>query len=32
MELVSTHPVLIPDAGFNGNLFGGKLLSWIDGD
>jgi acyl-CoA thioesterase YciA len=32
MELISTHAVIIPDAGFNGNLFGGKLLSWIDKD
>lgn len=32
MELISTHAVIIPDAGFSGNLFGGKLMSWIDKD
>lgn len=32
MELISTHAVIIPDSGFNGNLFGGKLMSWIDKD
>jgi acyl-CoA thioesterase YciA len=32
MELISTHAVIIPDAGFNSNLFGGKLMSWIDKD
>jgi len=30
MELLSTHPIKKSDLGFNGNLFGGKLLSWID--
>ena len=30
MDLVSTHPVKKLDLGFHGNLFGGKLLSWID--
>jgi len=29
-ELISTHPVKKSDLGFHGNLFGGKLLSWID--
>ena len=30
MELISTHPVKKSDLGFHGNLFGGKLLSWVD--
>jgi acyl-CoA thioesterase YciA len=30
MELISTHPVKKSDLGFHGNLFGGKLLAWID--
>lgn len=30
MDLLSTHPVKKSDLGFHGNLFGGKLLSWID--
>jgi acyl-CoA thioesterase YciA len=30
MELLNTHPVKKSDLGFHGNLFGGKLLSWID--
>jgi acyl-CoA thioesterase YciA len=30
MDLLSTHPIKKSDLGFNGNLFGGKLLSWID--
>ena len=30
MELVTTHPVKKSDLGFHGNLFGGKLLAWID--
>lgn len=30
MELISTHPVKKSDLGFHGNLFGGKLMSWID--
>lgn len=30
MELLSTHPVKKSDLGFHGNLFGGKLLSWLD--
>lgn len=28
--LITTHPVKKSDLGFHGNLFGGKLLSWID--
>jgi acyl-CoA thioesterase YciA len=30
MDLLSTHPVKKLDLGFHGNLFGGKLLSWVD--
>jgi len=30
MELISTHPVKKSDFGFHGNLFGGKLLAWVD--
>ncbi|MDC1282453.1 acyl-CoA thioesterase [bacterium] len=30
MELISTHPVKKSDLGFHGNLFGGKLMSWVD--
>lgn len=30
MELISTHLVKKFDLGFHGNLFGGKLLAWID--
>ena len=30
MQIISTHPVKKLDLGFHGNLFGGKLLSWID--
>lgn len=30
MELISTHPVKKSDLGFHGNLFGGKLLAWLD--
>ena len=30
MDLLVTHPVKKSDLGFHGNLFGGKLLSWID--
>lgn len=30
MVLLSTHPVKKLDLGFHGNLFGGKLLSWVD--
>lgn len=30
MELLATHPVKKSDLGFHGNLFGGKLISWVD--
>lgn len=30
MELLNTHPIKKSDLGFHGNLFGGKLLSWMD--
>jgi len=30
MELLVTHPVKKSDLGFHGNLFGGKLLAWVD--
>lgn len=30
MNLITTHPIKKSDLGFHGNLFGGKLLSWID--
>ena len=30
MELLNTHPVKKSDLGFHGNLFGGKLLAWLD--
>ncbi len=30
MELLNTHPIKKSDLGFNENLFGGKLLSWLD--
>ena len=30
MELISTHIVKKSDIGFHGNLFGGKLMAWID--
>jgi acyl-CoA thioesterase YciA len=30
MELLNTHPIKKSDLGFHGNLFGVKLLSWID--
>jgi acyl-CoA thioesterase YciA len=30
VELISTHPVKKSDLGFHGNLFGGKLLAWVD--
>jgi len=32
MELISTHAIIVPDMGFNGNLFGGQLLKWLDKD
>ena len=31
MELLNTYLIKKSDLGFHGNLFGGKLLSWIDG-
>lgn len=30
MNLISTHPIKKADLGFHANLFGGKLLSWLD--
>jgi acyl-CoA thioesterase YciA len=30
MELISTHPIKKSDLVFHGNLFGGKLLAWMD--
>ena len=30
MELITTHPIKKSDLGFHGNLFGGKLLGWLD--
>ena len=30
MTLLNTHPMKKSDLGFHGNLFGGKLLAWID--
>lgn len=30
MELISTYIVKTSDLGFHGNLFGGKLMGWID--
>ena len=30
MELISTHPIKKNDLGFHANLFGGKLLAWLD--
>ena len=30
MESLNTHPVKKSDLGFHGNLFGGKLLAWLD--
>ncbi len=32
MELISTHAILGSDIGFNGTLFGGRLLAWLDSD
>lgn len=31
MELIAQHLVKRSDLGFHGNLFGGQLLSWLDG-
>ena len=30
MEILNSHPIKKSDLGFHGNLFGGKLLAWID--
>lgn len=30
MTLLNTHPIKKSDLGFHGNLFGGKLMAWID--
>lgn len=30
MNLINTHPIKKSDLGFHGNLFGGKLMAWID--
>jgi acyl-CoA thioesterase YciA len=30
MQLLTTQPIKKSDLGFHGNLFGGKLMSWID--
>ena len=30
MNLISTHPIKKSDLGFHSNLFGGKLLAWLD--
>ena len=30
MQLSSTHPIKKADLGFHANLFGGKLMAWID--
>lgn len=30
MQLISTHPIKKADLGFHANLFGGKLLAWLD--
>ena len=30
MQLISTHPIKNSDLGFHANLFGGKLLAWLD--
>lgn len=30
MQLITTHPIKKSDLGFHGNLFGGKLLAWMD--
>jgi len=32
MELISTHLVKTSDIGLNDNLFGGRMLSWLDED
>ena len=30
MNLITTHPIKKSDLGFHANLFGGKLLAWMD--
>tara|TARA_R110000824_G_scaffold49934_1_gene139927 strand:+ start:94 stop:489 length:396 start_codon:yes stop_codon:yes gene_type:complete len=30
VDLISTHIVKTSDIGFHGNLFGGKLMAWVD--
>ena len=30
MELISTRKCMARDVGFNGNLFGGQMLAWLD--
>ena len=30
MKHITTHPIKKSDLGFHGNLFGGKLLAWLD--
>jgi acyl-CoA thioesterase YciA len=30
VNLITTHPVKKSDLGFHANLFGGKLLAWLD--
>ena len=30
MELLNTHPIKKSDLGSHGNLFGGKILAWVD--
>ena len=30
MQLISTHPIKKSDLGFHANLFGGKLVAWLD--
>ena len=30
MEHITPHPIKKSDLGFHGNLFGGKLLAWLD--
>ena len=30
MQLITSHPIKKSDLGFHANLFGGKLLAWLD--
>lgn len=30
MDYITQHPIKKSDLGFHGNLFGGKLLAWLD--